>query len=609
MECPSCGAEVRDPEAVFCARCGASLEAARPAGDDATTPSPAPGDDATTSLPPPGDPADDATTSVPPPGDTPAPSPPQAGDEPAAGPTTAHPTTEHPTAAPPAGHGYDPGPPPAPRPTNTQGPPGEAAPTGPYWETARQVEPHGPDAPLGPDTGAQPGPPPQGGTTLSGASVPVRDFALALQRAFVSGGWTHALGAAAIGFLTLMGAGALIVGAIALGAAEGGGLGPNINALDVLSLAVIFGLSVMGVNLAIDFEGGLDVGGAEFSMVWLGALLVVGYALIWATARAVALRPPQTARAQMVQGAKIAVPFALSCLLAALLFKLTEDGSTFSASAPQAFTFGLFWGALFGGLGGLRSAGSLQRMWGRGLDLLKTKRRWLYEGVAAGGIMLGTTALAAAAAFLVIIIVGLARDETFDGLTVRGVITALVLLLLTLPNVLSVLASVALGAPLASGLSRGESLSIIGLGGTSPGAPSLLLLLVPLLSCLLGGFSAYRHSIDRARALGVLSTAALTYSGALALLSLVNHVTFDSGFALVDRAGNVSTNSFAVLMLGLIWAGAAGGAGWKLAELQEPNTPASRGPRSDDEPEHGYAPPGFRQPGDAPVQRDPPPRQ
>jgi len=604
MECPSCGAEVRDPEAVFCARCGASLEAARPAGDDATTSSPAPGDPA----------GDDATTSLPQPGDTPASSPPQAGDEPAAGPTlapptTEHPTTEHPTAAPPVGHSYDPGPPPAPRPTNPQGPPSEAAPTGPYWETARQVEPHSPDAPLGPDTAAQPGPPPQGGTTPSEASVPVRDFALALQRSFVSGGWTHALGAAAIGFLTLMGAGALIVGAIALGAAEGGGLGPNINALDVLSLVVIFGLSVMGVNLAIDFEGGLDVGGAEFSMVWLGALLVVGYALVWATARAVTLRPPQTARAQMAQGAKIAVPFALSCLVAALLFKLTEDGSTFSASAPQALTFGLFWGALFGGLGGLRSAGSLQRMWGRGLDLLKTKRRWLYEGVAAGGIMLGTTALAAAAAFLVIIIVGLARDETFDELTVRGVIAALVLLLLTLPNVLSVLASVALGAPLASGLSGGESLSIIGLGGTSPGAPSLLLLLVPLLSCLLGGFSAYRHSIDRARALGMLSTAALTYAGALALLSLVNHVTFDSGFALVDRAGNVSTNFFAVLMLGLIWAGAAGAAGWKLAELQEPNTPASRGPRSDDEPEHGYAPPGYRQPGDAPVQRDLPPRQ
>lgn len=591
MECPSCGAEVRDPEAVFCARCGASLEDAR-----ATT----------------GDPADEgAATATPPQSGEPDP-----GDAPDPGAPSAPPTTEHETVGPPAGEGYDPGPPPATRPTTPHSPPGETAPTGPYWETAQQAEPDDSGARTDPDSGAQPGPPVESGTATQGASVPVRDFALALQRSFVSGGWTHAVGAAAIGFLTLVGAGALIVGAIALGAADGGGFGPNINALDVLSLVVIFGLSVMGVNLAVDFDGGLGVGGAAFSMVWLGALLAVGYALTWATARAVAARAQQTPRAQMLQGAKVAVPFALSCLLAALLFKLTEDGATLSASAPQAFTFGLFWAALFGGLGGLRSTGSLQRTWGRGLDLLKARRRWLYEGVAAGGIMLGTTALAAAAAFLVVIIMTLARDESLDGLTVGGVIAAFVLVLLTLPNVLSVLAAVALGAPLASGLSGGESLSIIGVGGTSPGAPSLLLLLIPLLSCLLGGFSAYRHSIDRARALGVLSTAALTYAGVLATLSLVNHVSFDSGFALVDRAGNVSTSFFAVLLLGLIWAGAAGAAGWKLAEMQEPNAPqASHGPHGDDRPqdhggpEHGYAPPGYGQPGNATVERDRPPRQ
>ena len=189
----------------------------------------------------------------------------------------------------------------------------------------------------------------------------------------------------------------------------------------------------------------------------------------------------------------------------------------------------------------------------------------------------------ACAAFLIIVIDALARNDLFDGLTIGGVVSGLIVLAFTLPNVLSLVASVSLGAPLTArfGVPIGpgigehgflgiESLSIIGVGGRTSGALAYLLLLIPLLSCLLGGFSAYRHSLDRTKWLEVLGSAAATYAGVLALLSLLNGVNFEGGAALFGLTGRVAVNFFAVLLLGLLWGAVAGFAGWKLAEVQEP---------------------------------------
>ncbi|MGH2752492.1 MAG: hypothetical protein ACRDK3_16725 [Actinomycetota bacterium] len=521
MKCTSCGAEIRDPEALYCARCG------RPLGRAGEPPAPAP------------------------------------------------PTTEHPVVSTTEGseQTYDPGPAPPVqgRPSEATSSEQETAPQGPTYESSLPGSLHYGAQTDQPSTG-----PPQqeAGTEAQSPTVPVRDFAVALQRSFVSGGWAQAAGAAAIGFLTLVGLGAVIVAAGAIGSP---GFGTGIDALYVLSLVVLFALSILGVSLEFGFDAGFGGEGAAFSMVWLGALVVFGYALSWATARAVADRDAPTPRAQMIEGAKVAVPFSLYCLLAALLFKISSGGSTLGASAPQALFFGLFWAAIFGAIGGLRSGGSLVTIWGRFLDAVKAKRRSVYEGVASGGVMLGTTGLAAAAAWLLIIIVALARGDSLDGLTVGGVVASLVLLTLTLPNILSLIASLALGAPLsgfgAVGLGGDESISIIGFGGRTAGGLVLLLLLIPLLSCLLGGFSAYRQSIDRSKLIQVLACAATTYAGTLALLSLLNRASFDALVPPLDVASSVSANFFAVALLGSLWAGVFGFAGWKLAEMQSSDSP------------------------------------
>ena len=545
MECPSCGAEVRDPEAVFCARCGNRLKHE----DEAST---------------------WQSTEV----DTPAP--------------PAPPTEEQRTVA--TGQsrapGYDPGPAPGsaePPPEGavtarqTPGPPDRPSIESPYggYQGGRRIEQ--------PDTLAQR----DTSTESKSGAVPVREFAVALQKSFVSGGWGHFAGAAAIGWLTLVGLGALIVAAAAIG--SGGFQG--INALDVLSLVVVFGLSIMGVSIEFSNLGPV---GPSFGMIWLGALAIFGYTISWATARVVAQRSPHSLRGLMIDGSKVALPFALYCLLAALLFKI-DDVGTLSASAPQALFLGLFWGALFGALGGLRSKEPLAAIWGRGLESVKSKRRSTYEGVAAAGVMLGTTALASAAAFLLIIIAALARGDSLDGLTIGSVVAALIVLALTLPNVLSLIAAVALGAPLSGvgdTLLASDSVSIIGFGGRTSGGLVLLLLLIPLLSCLLGGFSAYRQSIDRSKFTEVLIAAACVYAGTLAVLALLNGFSF-RGVEGVS-IGVVNTNFLLVALMGLVWAAVFGFAGWKLAEMQDPDSP-SRSSDPEDRQQQGSAPPGYSQ--------------
>jgi hypothetical protein len=422
-------------------------------------------------------------------------------------------------------------------------------------------------------------------------TVPVREFAVALQRSFASGRWGQFAGAAAIGWLTLVGLGALVVAAAAIGS---GGFGPGIDALDTLSLVVLFGLSIMGVTLEFSNLGPV---GPSFSMIWLGGLLIFGFALSWATARAVDRRGHDDPKGSMIEGAKVAIPFALYCLLAALLFKITDVG-TLGASAPQALFIGLFWGVLFGALGGLRAREPLSAIWRRLLESVKSKRRSAYEGLASAGVMLGTTALASAAAFLLMIIIALARGDSLDGLTLGSVVAALIVLILTLPNVLSLIAAVSLGAPLsgfAGALGENENISIIGFGGRTSGTIVLLLLLIPLVSCTLGGFSAYRQSLDRSKMVDILVTAACVYAGSLAVLALLNGFSFASGVEGVN-IGVVATNFLLVALLGLVWAALFGFAGWKLGEMQDPEAP--KGSESRDEtqpPSQGYAPPGYGQ--------------
>jgi len=539
MECPSCGAVVQDAEAVFCARCGNRLR------EDAASTEGAPTVEAESGG---------STRQAPGPDPGPQPS-------------------------------YDPGPAPSPA-----GPPAEGAAT----EQQRPGPPGRPsiESPYGGyEQGRVPPPEPTKDRPAEpkSSSVPVREFAVALQRSFASGRWGHFAGAAAIGWLTLVGLGALVVTAAAVGS---DGFGPRIDALDTLSLVVLFGLSIMGVGLEVTNLGPV---GPSFAMIWLGGLAIFGYALSWATARAVAPRGPDGRRALMVEGAKVAVPFALYCLLAALLFKITDVG-TLGASAPQAFFLGLLWGAVFGALGGLRSRESVVAI-ARGLiEGAKTKRRSAYEGLAAAGVMLGTTALASAAAFLLMVIIALARGDSLEGLTIGGVIAALIVLILTLPNILSLVAAVSLGAPLsgfAGALGVSENVSIIGFGGRTSGTIVLLLLLIPLVSCTLGGFSAYRQSIDRSKMTDILVTAAVVYAGCLALLALLNGFSFASGVEGVN-IGVVSTNFLLVAVLGLAWAALFGFAGWKLGEMQDPETSRNGAPQAEaPPPPQGYAPPGY----------------
>ena len=100
----------------------------------------------------------------------------------------------------------------------------------------------------------------------------VRSFPRVLRR----DGWIDLLVAAFFSFLVLIACGAVLVAAAKL---QYGFLGETASALDVLTSIVMVGVAVLRVPL--------EIGDLSVSALPLGALAVVGYALMWSSARVV----------------------------------------------------------------------------------------------------------------------------------------------------------------------------------------------------------------------------------------------------------------------------------------------------------------------------------
>ena len=334
--------------------------------------------------------------------------------------------------------------------------------------------------------------------------------------------------------------------------------------LEVLSFIVLAGLSGIGVTL--------DMGNLEVALLPLGIVLVFGWTVSWA-AHAVARRDVAGVTERALDGMKLALPLGVMCLAAALLFQTTRDGELIRAAPAEAFLLALLWGALFGAVGGLRSTGSLRWHARRAFPKLRVRKPWVYEGLRAAGVMLVITALLSALAVAVAIVWFLMTPPT-GGLRLGDTASFLSCVLVFFPNALALIACFALGAPVelgplvTSGIGSAGGFpdqSLLGWGGHSAGGWPLLLVLIPLVACLVGGFRAHRNSLEK-RAGAVLVVAALVYASTLLLLGWVGSVRLGLGI-LGPGVGTLAPDPLAVFVLGLSWAVLAGGAGWGLAHI------------------------------------------
>jgi Family of unknown function (DUF6350) len=344
-----------------------------------------------------------------------------------------------------------------------------------------------------------------------------------------------------------------------------GGFGTGESPLWILNHMVIFGLGVLGVPIEDGF-------GLTTRFLPLGLLLGVGWAIAWAARTTVAGSSAASRKECLKQGLKVAVPFAGLCLLAALIFRL-RNGDELGADPGMALVMGAVWGALSGALGGLRAHSSIRDLASQALDQPGGGAPFLREGLVAGGTMLLASSVLAVGFVLVYIIVQLMTGSTVS-LEAGDVVLLIFLLAAFGPNLVVGAVAFAVGAPIefSTDLFGGgaEQVSLFGWGAVPPPAFSYVALIIPLLACLLAGYSARRSTADATKPLHVVGVAAATYAIVLTLLGWIGRVRIGQagdlgGGALLEIGPRGAT----VFLLALLWAAAVGYVGWKVGESGE----------------------------------------
>lgn len=412
--------------------------------------------------------------------------------------------------------------------------------------------------------------------TASGARELVRDFARSVGRSFEEGGWADVIGAASFGFLAFVVAGSLLAAAAKLQYPD---LGAEADPIAILSAMVIAGVGVMRTPVS--------VGGVTVSALPLGALLLAGGALAWATARVVRKQERPRLLDTLLHGAKVAVPFAFICWLAALVFRIREDPSPVYAHAPSAAFLALLWALVFGLIGALVASGRVRGQVRAAFEGLKQRKPVVYEGVSAGGIMLASTLALAAVAALLWIIGALASGRPQGDFGIREALAALIYVVAFAPNIVAATTAIGLGASVDVGAqitAGGEAVGTIDrLGlwgwGADP-APwyVFLLILVPLLGCLLGGFAARRATASPPAAVKILALAALVYAVGLFELAALAEARVGAGLVRQRGFALIAPHEWLTFFFAYLWAAGAGYAGWRIGEAQSKGpveTPAS----------------------------------
>jgi hypothetical protein len=501
MRCPSCNAEIVDPQGVFCSRCGASI-----ASSEAET----------TELPDEG-PAARADDTV---ADTAAPGVPDARPSPEA-------TNASPSGTPPADTSID---------VEGAAATSESESTGP--ETAAD------ETPL-PDV------PPQGAGAIAAEMV------VSVGRVLRSERWIEAASAASMGFLAVLGVGALFVGLLKLVEPTfGSGRSP----LWVLTRVVIAGLAALGIPI--------ESGGIGGSILPMGTLVLIAWALIWASRTVVAAGGHREGAERAIEGAKVGAPFGLLCCVAALVFRVRE-GLVTGADPGLALVIGGLWGAAFGALGGLLADGTARRT-GAADRRVARLPGLVREGLLAGTTMLVAATVVAMAAALVYVIVTVATGSELQ-MTAGDAAAVVILLVAFAPNIAVGTLAFSMGAPIqfvadSLGVGFRTNFSLFGWGGAGPEWYLYLAVLIPLLACLFGGYSARRRTSHPSRMIEVIGVAAGSLSLALSFFAFIGALSLERGLLGPGNLLVLAPDSSAVFFLSMLWAGIFGVLGWKVAD-------------------------------------------
>lgn len=376
------------------------------------------------------------------------------------------------------------------------------------------------------------------------------------------GGWLDVIAAAGLGFLVLLVVGGVLALAAKLNFPDlGGGADP----LSAFNAVVIAGLGSLGVPVVID--------GLVVYALPLGAALVIGLGIMWAVRTASRDSSFSTVLGAVTQGAKVGIPFGFLCWFFALVFRVRGQHPV-ASDAGAALLAGAFWGALFGALGSIRIMETLRAAVGRVTSGLRARDRTAFEGATAGGVMLVALAVGAAGATLLWIIVALAKGAPGKHFGAGDAFAYVIYVVAFLPNIVGAIAAFSFGAPLDVGAKVDLGGKLVGptreysLASWGTGDPAWylwLLVLLPIVACVAGGFVARRRATDPKSMLPVLLIASSVLAVTVTLLAAIGPlrlagVTKGSGYAAV------APDVVVLFVFSFLASGVLGFLGWKLAE-------------------------------------------
>ena len=397
-------------------------------------------------------------------------------------------------------------------------------------------------------------------TPGAGRSSVVRDFVDALRTGFVSG-WLEATSAASLAFLVLLCVGAALLLAAKL---QFPAFGAGANPIEVLTAIAILGLGVL--------RAPIHLGNVTIVVLPFGALLAAGLGIVWACRLVLRRHATAPVRQRAAAGARVAIPFALICWIAALSFRFRGEEEVF-AGAWGALIWAAVWGALFGALSGIFGVDSLTQAARARLRGVVPEGAF-GAGIVTGAVMLVAVAVLAAGMLLLGIIAGLARGTPTPSFGVGDAIAAIVYLVAFGPNLVAAVVSLGMGSAIDVGarvtvagsrLGSVKELSLFSWGNADAPWYAFVLVLIPLAGTLFGGFYARRTAPADRSPVVVLGTAAALFAVTLFTVSLLGDARLGGGLAGRGLA-HVSIHPFRTLFAALLWSAAGGFAGWKLAE-------------------------------------------
>jgi hypothetical protein len=420
--------------------------------------------------------------------------------------------------------------------------------------------------------------------TSGPAAALLKDFWTSARRSFDSGGWVELIAAAAFGLLAFVAIASILVMAAKL---QHENLGAGADPVATLSALVIAALGAMRVPI--------HIGELSVSALPLGALAGGLAALAWATARTIRKHRISDGLQALAYGAKVAVPFALICWIASLIFRIRQEPTPVAADAPSALLLGALWGLVAGVIAAVWASPPVRRLAGAAITWLRERYRTVYEGLRAGGVTLLVTFVLAAAAALLWIIVALLTGRPAGDFGVAEAVAGALYIIAFAPNIITVVIAVGLGAPVEVGaqISAGgqlvgplQELSLWGWAGGDTPWYLYLLVLIPLIACLLGGFAARRHTSAPRKVIEILAVAAATYAVVLFELAALSEARLGAGLVAERGFARLAPQAGMVLLLAFVWAAALGFVGWKIAESQDPSENGGR-PQASEPPPFG----------------------